>query len=199
MQKEKRSENNEVKIYVDTCILQGAMSGRKRGQDIIFIEKAREKGWKVYTSIHTLMELSDIAKDRSHFIKLVWKGWVDVNTFLRERWRPSLNRSELDDAANDWNNFFIKYKFIEFLDMYEEVWKDVKTIVETSNLHSSDAIHLGMASMYLCDVLVTHDEFFIQEGNRLLKEGKEYDTLRICDVNQVEETIRELFSIKKKD
>lgn len=63
MQKEKRSENNEVKIYVDTCILQGAMSGRKRGQDTIFIEKAREKGWKVYTSIHTLMELFDIAKD----------------------------------------------------------------------------------------------------------------------------------------
>jgi predicted nucleic acid-binding protein len=196
MQKEERSKNGEAKIYVDTCILQGAMSGRKKGQDTSFIEKAREKGWKVYTSIHTLMEMYDIAKDRTFFIKSVLKGWVDVNTFLRERWRPSLNKAELDEATNDLNNFFLKYKFIEFLDMYEEVWKDVKTIVETSNLHSSDAIHLAMASMYLCDVLVTHDEFFIKEGNNILKEGKQYDSLRICDVDKVEETIHEVLSKK---
>lgn len=189
MQKEKRGRDGRVKVYIDTCVLQGALSGRKKGEDTNFIETAGRKGWRIYTSIHTLMELFDVARDRSFFIKLVLKGWVDVNTFLRERRRPSLNRVELDDAANELNNFFLKNKFIEFLDISKEVWNDVKAIVETSNLHSSDSIHLAMARMYQCEILVTHDEFLIDEGNRILKEGKQYDSLRVCDVNRIEETL----------
>jgi hypothetical protein len=67
-----------------------------------------------------------------------------------------------------------------------------KKIVESSNIHSSDALHLALARMYQCDVLVTHDNFFIKEGNNLLKESGQYNSIRICDVQEVENALREL-------
>ena len=191
MPKEKRSEIEKVKIYIDTCILQGAISRRNR-KDTIFMNKVKDKGWKVYTSIHTLMELFDIAKDRHFLMKSVISKWVDVSTFLQERKAKNLSRNDLDEITEELNNFFINHNFIEFMNINEEVWNDVKEIAEKSNLHSSDALHLALARMWGCHVLVTHDTFFIKEGNKLLKEGQQYDSLRICDVDKVEETIKEV-------
>lgn len=99
-------------------ILQGAL-GRKNSDDIIFLNRCKENGWKVYTSIHTLMELFDIARERAFLMKLVIKKWVDVSTFLRERRRMNLNRSELNEVADELNNFFTTHKNIEFLDITE--------------------------------------------------------------------------------
>lgn len=192
MPKEKReSEAEKVKIYIDTCILQGAISRRNR-KDTIFMNKVKEEGWEVYTSIHTLMELLDTAKDRRFLMKSVIDKWVDVSTFLKERKTKNLNRNDLDEIAEELNNFFANHSFIGFMNINEEVWNDVKDIAEKSNLHSSDALHLALARMWGCHVLVTHDTFFIKEGNKLLKEGQQYDFLRICDVDKVEETIKEV-------
>ena len=61
MPKEKR-KNNEVRIYLDTCILQGALS-RRNDEDVVFVNELKKKNWKVYTSTHSLMELYEIAKE----------------------------------------------------------------------------------------------------------------------------------------
>jgi predicted nucleic acid-binding protein len=154
------------------------------------LSKVKENGWRVYSSIHTLMELFDVAKDRSFLMKSVINKWVDVNAFLRERRRMRLSRTDLDDVAVELNNFFRSNDFIEFMDVSEEVWKDVKEIVEKSNLHSADALHLALARVWGCNILATHDRFFIEEGNKVLKEGNQYDKLRICDVSEIESTIK---------
>ena len=77
------------------------------------------------------------------------------------------------------------------MDITEDVWNDVKDIVEKSNLHSSDAMHLALAQALGCRILFTHDRFFIEEGNRILKDAKEYDSLKICDVDEVEERMKD--------
>lgn len=192
----RKSENDKVKIYVDTCVLQGAIS-RRNEEDTIFMNKAREKSWKVFTSIHTLMELLDTTKDRSFLMKSVINKWVDVSTFLQERKTKTLSGSDLNEIAKELNNFFTNHGFVEFMDIDTEVWKDVKDIAEKANLHSSDVLHLALARMWECDILVTHDTFFIKEGNRLLKEANEYDVLRICNVNKVEETLKEINHLEK--
>jgi predicted nucleic acid-binding protein len=92
-----------------------------------------------------------------------------VNFFLRSRDQKNLNINELQDVSQEINNFFVDHKFIVFGNITEDVWNDVKLIVEKSNLHYSDALHLAMARMWTCHLLVTHDQFFIKEGNRLLK------------------------------
>lgn len=194
----RRNESDNAKIYIDTCILQGAISRRNK-EDTIFMNKVKEKGWKVYTSIHTLMELLDTAKDRSFLMKSVIKKWVGVSTFLSERKTKNLSSNDLDEIAEELNNFFINHGFIEFMNIDTEVWNDVKDIAEKTNLHSSDVLHLALARMWGCHILVTHDTFFIKEGNRLLKEADEYGVLRICNVNKVEETLKELINEKARE
>jgi len=187
----RKSETPKVTIYVDTCILQGALS-RRNTKDTIFMDKIREKGWEVFTSIHTLMELFDIAKDRKYLIKKVLDEWGAVNSFLRSRDRKNLNRSELDDISTEIGNFFTTHNFITLGNITEDVWRDVMSIGQSSNIHSSDALHLALALMWECQVLVTHDQFFIREGNRILKEAKMENKLRVCDVDKVEETLEEI-------
>jgi predicted nucleic acid-binding protein len=192
MQKRK-NENPSIKIYIDTCVLQGAIS-RRNEEDTIFMNSIREKGWKVFTSIHTLMELLDVAKDRSFLMKSVINKWVDVSTFLQERKTKNLNRNDLDEISEELNNFFRDNRFIEFHGINEDVWDDVKGITEKSNLHSSDALHLALARAWQCQALVTHDTFFVAEGNKLLKEANQYDNLRLCTPENVEETVEDVVS-----
>jgi len=187
----KERKKNDVRIYLDTCILQGAMS-RRNDEDVAFMKELRKKNWKVYTSTHSLMELYEIAKDRSFLFNLVYRRWVDVNTFLRLRTHKNLNKNDLDLIVKDFDNFFRTNDFIEFMDITADVWDDIKDIVEKSNIHSSDAMHLALARVLGCCILVTHDKFFIKEGNRLLKEGNQYNVLRICNVENVEKEIGEV-------
>ena len=170
--------------------MQGAISQRS-ADDILFLKKIKEKKWRVYASIHSLIELYDVAKDRRFLMKSVIDKWVDVNTFLRNRRQMNLNKNDFDEIVKKVNNLFIQNDFDPFMNIDEEVWRIVKEIVENSNLHSSDALHLASAQLWGCHVLVTHDKFFIKEGNRLLEEAKTFD-IKICDVVDVEKTISEV-------
>ena len=188
----RKSETPKALIYVDTCILQGALSLRN-DVDVVFLNKAKEKGWEIITSIHALMELLDIAKDRRFLMNSVIDGWVDVSTFLRKRREMDLNINDFDKIGKRIDKFLKKYEFIDFMHIDFDVWDDVKFIVENSNIHSSDALHLASAIQWDCCVLITHDQFFIKEANRLLKE-EGYDKLIVCDVNKVETSLKEISS-----
>jgi predicted nucleic acid-binding protein len=186
LQKEKREDKaDKMKVYVDTCVLQGALS-RRNDEDVAFVKNLKKMNWKVYTSTYSLMELYEIAKDRKFLFNLVYDQWVDVSTFLRLRSHKNLNGDDLEKIVKDLNNFFTTNDFIEFMDITTDVWIDIKNIVEKSNLHYSDAMHLALARALGCHVLVTHDKFFIEEGNRLLEEAGINDQIRVCDIRDVE-------------
>ena len=187
----RKSETPKVKIYVDTCILQGALSLRN-DVDVVFLNKAKEKGWKIFTSIHALMELLDIAKDRRFLMNSVIDEWVDVNTFLRKRREMDLNKNDFDKIGKRIDKFLKNYEFINFMHIEFDVWDEVKEIVENSNIHSSDALHLALAFHWGCHILVTLDKFFIKEGNMLLKEAGVHNKLRVCNVDKIEETLKEI-------
>jgi len=189
----RKSEIPKARIYVDTCILQGALSLRN-DVDVVFLNKAKEKSWKIITSIHAFMELLDIAKDRRFLMNSVIDGWVDVSTFLRKRREMDLNRNDFDKIGKRIDKFLKKYEFVNFMHIEFDVWEFVKRIVENSNIHSSDALHLASAFVWGCHILVTHDNSFIKEGNMLLKEAGVYYKLRVCDVDKVEETLKDILS-----
>ena len=100
-----KRKNNEVRIYLDTCILQGALS-RRNDEDVVFINELKKKDWQIYTSTHTLMELYEIAKDRQFLFNLMYEGWVDVSTFLRRRRNKNLNPNDLEKIVKIFTNFF---------------------------------------------------------------------------------------------
>ena len=182
-----KRNDSKFQVYLDTCILQGAIS-QQNNADIIFLDTLKKKKVKVYSSIHTLMELMDIEKDRTFLIKKVFDEHKAVNSFLRGRAEKDLNQSELGKAVNKVNNFLFTNKQITFGNITEDVWNDVKSIVENSNIHSSDALHLALAIMWQCQFLVTHDQFFITEGNRILKESDNTKII-VCDIAVVNRAI----------
>ncbi|MEM5771200.1 MAG: PIN domain-containing protein [Candidatus Aenigmatarchaeota archaeon] len=174
----KKERKNKMSVYLDTNILQGALSRRNK-EDIILFQRLKENNIKCYTSILTLMELLDIAKDRKFLIKLIVDRYVDVNTFLSERRKKSLSIDDLKEISENVNNLFAEYNFIEFINIKEDDWNLVKKIGENSNLHSSDVVHLVTAWVGGCQFLITHDEQFVEEGNKILKQEGVFKKLKV--------------------
>lgn len=192
MRKEKsKDEVLKHRIYVDTNVLQAA-NIRKSTPDVVFIENAKKQDWKLFTSIYTFMELLDAEKDREFLMKCIIDKGLDVSTFLAKRKSKNLTKEDLTDLATKVNNFFFTNRFIEVINIKDSDWSLVKKIGETSNLHSSDILHLVTAWAGNCQLLVTNDEDFIIEGNKILQQENVYDHLRVCNITNFEETLKEV-------
>jgi predicted nucleic acid-binding protein len=190
---EEKSQNSVTKhrIYVDTNILQAA-STRRSTPDVVFIENAKKQNWEIFTSIHTFMELLDTEKDRQFLMKCVIDKGLDVSTFLAKRKSKNLSRETLSDVAAKVNNFFFTNRFIQVINIKDSDWSLVEKIGESSNLHSSDILHLVTAWVGNCQLLVTNDEDFIEEGNMVLRQENVYKRLRVCGIKDVETTLKEV-------
>ena len=185
MQKAKReNDSSKPRVYVDTNVLQGAIS-RRNTEDLFFLRMAKKENWNIFTSIYTLMELLDVAKDRKFLLNSLYEKWIDVSTFLSERKTKNLSQEDLANLTKEVNNFFKDNDVIQFININEENWELVKKIGETSNMHSSDALHLVTAWVGNCQVLATNDSGFVSEGNRILAEEKASDKLRVCKLEDV--------------
>jgi predicted nucleic acid-binding protein len=80
----------------------------------------------------------------------------------------------------------MEYNFIRPINIKENDWDLVKKIGENSNLHSSDIIHLVTAWVGGCQYLVTRDNQFIEEGNRILEKERVIKKLKICKPHDIE-------------
>ena len=168
-------------IYLDTCIVRNALSLRNK-EDIFFLENIRKSNIQCKTSIYTFLELFEIAKDRKFLLKLVEEKWLEVNTFMRDRYQKNLSLDELFSISEIINSLFIKYDFIELCNITEDQeWNLAKEICEKSNLHMSDVLHLATAYINKCTHIATRDTFFIKEGNEILRENDvPLEELNIC-------------------
>lgn len=104
------------RVYVDTNILQGAISGRSTA-DVVFINDVKKRKCEYFASIYALMELLDVAKDREFLMKCVIEKWLDVATFQKRRKSKDLNKDDLADLATILNNFFLINKLIKFINI----------------------------------------------------------------------------------
>lgn len=190
---EEKSKDNVLKrkIYVDTNILQAA-NMRKSTPDVYFIENAKKQNWEIFTSLHTFTELLDTEKDREFLMKCIIDKGLEVSTFLAKRKSKNLSKEDLSDLATKVNNFFFTNRFIQVINIKDSDWSLVEKIGETSNMHSSDILHLVTAWVGDCELLVTNDEDFIIEGNKVLQQENVYDHLRVCGIKDVEATLKDI-------
>jgi predicted nucleic acid-binding protein len=192
MLREKNDKAEKTRrVYVDTNVLQAA-NIRKSTPDVVFIEEAKKQNWELFTSIHTFMELLDTEKDREFLMKCIIDKGLDVSTFLARRKSKNLSKEDLSDLAAKVNNFFFTNRFIQVINIQDSDWSLVKKIGESSNLHSSDLLHLVTAWKGNCQLLVTNDDDFIIEGNKILQQENVYERLRVCNISNVEETLKEV-------
>lgn len=167
---QKRSNKKQVKptLYLDTCIIQNSLR-RRNTDDVVFFKRLESLGFKCITSIYTLLELFETAKDRTFLLNEVIKKWIEVNTFLINRRNKNLSVTDLTEISDDINNFFSENHFLEIYNINDdEDWNLVKEMCENTNIHYSDIIHLATAYNSKCTHLITRDKFFIKEGNKTL-------------------------------
>ncbi len=175
-------------IYIDTNVCRDCIKRRNK-ETIHMMGLIRDKKWKCYTSIFSIMELTDTEKDSIFFNKKMRIGW-DINKILRLRQQKDLNTGDLKEAEEIVKSFFEEYKFVEIVNLEGgKAWDLALKISSTSNLSAPDAIHLATAWQSNCDIIVTSDEFFIKEGSKILKKEKVWNRLRICKPNELIETI----------
>jgi predicted nucleic acid-binding protein len=178
-------------IYIDTNICRDFIR-RKRGiRAIQTLGIIRDRGYGCFTSILTAMELTDTEKDSIYFNKKM-RTW-DVNTIIRSRHEKDLGQEDLKEAKDSVKAFFTENSFIKFVNLVgEKAWDLALTYSSNSNLFAPDVIHLVTAWTSGCSVLLTSDEFFIKEGNKILKKEGVLDRLRICRPKDLSNTLEDL-------
>ena len=194
-------EKSIPNIYIDTNICRDCIKGRDK-ETIHLMGLIRDNKWKCFTSVFTAMEFTDTEKDAIFFNKKIRLGW-DINKILRLRQQKDISREDLKEAENVVKSFFDEYKFIEFVNIEDvnleenEAWNLALKISSSSNLSAPDVIHLVTAWQSKCDIIITSDEFFIKEGNEILKKEKVWNKLRVCKPEDVKNTLSKLgFKIK---
>ncbi len=177
-------------LYFDTNFIIDINNGR--GIPCSIIERAKEKKWKYYVSFFCIMEALDIKQEHFFFNKKVGLG-EPIKNILKNRRERDLSSPDLIDIQESFVNKLLKPHKMElgyyFIDVNS--WMKCLEIVRDSNINTSDAIHLTTALGLNCDILLTSDHHFIQEGNKYIKEKSPKNRLVICLPEKFDDILKE--------
>jgi predicted nucleic acid-binding protein len=125
---------------------------------------------KACTSAFSLLELIDKEQEYT----LVWHMLRDGYSFdeiLRKRSDRNLSEKELLEAFDKVDRVFtVQYK--KHIDLYyldNEGWDKAIELMQTLNLTARDAIHLATALMAGCDLLVSNDQNFLKNAEKVIR------------------------------
>lgn len=155
-------------IYIDTNVVIDTIDKSNKNA-IHLMETIRDKKWECATSTFTLLEVLDVKKDSRFIMNKLGEGYT-IKWILRKRSEKDLSNSEMENIYEKmYNNFFDRYKFVEFYWLTMEGWERVIELGTKSNISAPDLIHLATALECNCDFLVTSDEFFCQQAGKFIR------------------------------
>ena len=164
-------------LYFDTCIILDGILERRQAS-IQLLEQAKIEvsngSWECSTSRWTIIELLDNLQEERYVENLRLEGYL----FSAIR-RVLGNRRQLDaglqlpDLDAIWKQVreYLKgdYSFITTQHPKNvDFWDKAEDFCASTNLGSTDSIHLTSAILMGCNVLVTTDQDFIAIANRYL-------------------------------
>jgi predicted nucleic acid-binding protein len=134
------------------------------------MEKIRDGTVKACTSGFTFLELLDKEQEYA----LVWhmlKNGYSFEEILRKRSARNLNDKELDECFDKMNRVFtIPYKkHIDFYYLNDVGWDKAVELMHKLNLTSNDSVHLATAIMAECDLLISNDQNFLENAQKVIK------------------------------
>jgi predicted nucleic acid-binding protein len=128
----------------------------------------QDKRWECATSIYTLLEVMDNKKDNKFAFNKLETGHT-FKWILRHRDRRDLSDREIEDIYEKvYNEFFDKYKFVEFYELDIKGWERAIELSRKSNISAPDLIHLATAQELNCDFLVTNDDSFLKQAKKFM-------------------------------
>lgn len=183
------SKGKSKYIYIDTNVALDYVTQRNR-ETIAVLDRIKERGWKCISASFMAMEMADYKKESIYVIdRLVNKKWEPRKVLANIR-NTDLNKSQLEDAGNWFDEFVTRYKKIEFYDFITDSanWEIAKTISFNSNLTAPDVIHLSSAILGAIDgkfdTMITQDQNLIVKGNKLLQSYKLKSKLSIKTISE---------------
>jgi len=177
-----------LSVYFDTTFIIDLSIGKKLPCSIL--EEAKKNNWKHYCSVFGIMECLDIMQENFFFTKNIKLG-KSIKRILHKRRERDLSDKELEDLQQKLVNTFLKPQNINYGFMFDvQGWSNCIKVVRESNINSSDAIHLVTAIALNCDILLTSDGPFIEEGNKYLEKISK-NQLRLCRPEQYSQILKE--------
>lgn len=177
-------------FYIDTNVALDYITARNR-EAILVLNKIKERGWKCVSSSFFAMELADYKKESLFVIeKAMEKKW-EMRKIMREIYKKDLRRGDFDKVLDWFDDFRQEYNNIELFDFLKnsDDWQGAQAISFKSNLNAPDAIHLTSAMLGAiggyCQIMITQDQHFIKEAQRILTENKLSGKLKIMTVSEV--------------
>jgi len=161
-------------LYLDTCIILDAIYNRRAASNSL-IKQAKnevERGnWLCSTSRWTVIELFDNMQEELFVKNLRVEGnlWSNVNRKLHTRRqtgaglkKPELTSiwKQLHELTNNQLSFIQSQHPLN-----DAMWNKAEDICGTTNIGSTDALHLASALEIGCNILVTTDQDFITIAN----------------------------------
>lgn len=177
-------------FYIDTNVALDYITARNR-EAIVVLNKIKERGWKCISSSFFAMELADYKKESLFVIeKAMEKKW-EMRKIMRELSKKDLRRGDFDKVFNWFDDFRKEYNNIELFDFLKisDDWQLAQSISFQSNLNAPDALHLTSAMLGAmggyCQILITQDQHFLKEAQRILASHKLTGKLKLMSVSEV--------------
>ena len=176
-------------LYLDASVLVSFLDAES---DSIceLLSLCRKKDVEINVSPFTIMESLNIKQEHKFFNKKVAEG-MSLRHILSNRDKRDLTHKDLKDIYDIIRRKLKPYEMETFYDPEDRNWwKLALNIVRDSNINSADALHLALSIFLDCNILVTTDTFFIEQGNRYIKEKLSNEDLIICLPEQARDIIK---------
>jgi predicted nucleic acid-binding protein len=152
-------------IYLDTNIMVDVIQ-KRWPPSVALIERIKAERWLCSTSRFTILELLDIEQEEKFIENKLAEGYrlSRIRDILGQRRQPKhgLTQSELIGIYKQLH-YELKAECgcVDFEHPVNElVWEKADDFCSTTNIGSTDVIHLASAMILKCDILVTRDQDF---------------------------------------
>ena len=161
-------------LYFDTCVILDGILGRRQSSSQLLTQAKKEVkngNWKCSTSRWTIIELLDNLQEERYVENLRIEGYLfsRIRSVLgnRRQKEAGLKTPDLDDIWREVHNYFTdEYSFIVTEHPTTvKLWDKAEDFCASTNLGSTDSIHLASAILMGCNILVSTDQDFISIAN----------------------------------
>jgi len=179
-------------IYIDTVIARDWTHNRDNYSRELLTE-IKNKKLKCLISVFGLMELADIEQEGLFLNKKAFVEREDLDIIFSKRKRRDLNNQDLEKSSKYLEDFIEHYKnIIKIVDLNQDGWSLALNLGAESNLNATDVIHLATAWQNRCNLIITRDEFFIKEAEKILKNEKIWKSFKILNPKKALSFLRKI-------
>lgn len=160
-------------LYLDTNVLINYIYERDNAS-VNLLKRIRLEKWPCVTSSFTWLEIYDVERSEAWVQARRSDNWMYSQIIRKYSNRfsdePGLTSEQLTSVHTTIRNWLISFEgYIKFQRINDDISIHAERLCATTNIESSDALHLATAVHTGCAILVTNDDKFFVMVKHLAK------------------------------